>query len=183
MESTFSMKKPKLCPSWCGSMDWVPAYKPKGYQYDSLSGHMPVLWARCPAGGEREATNWCFSHTQIFLSLFLPPLSLKINNKTFLKKEENAIQKKKKKKGKTRNSSFHFSKALPTVKLSDVLLSKFHLANLHFSLSKYGTLHKFACYPSTGSMLIFSVSFQFLLYKYELPKQARIYNFVVTKDH
>ena len=37
---------------------------------------------------------------------------------------------------------------------------------------KYGTLHEFACHPWAGTMLIFSVSFQFLVYV--LPKRALI---------
>ena len=37
---------------------------------------------------------------------------------------------------------------------------------------KYGTLHEFAYHPCAGAMLIFSVSFQFLVYV--LPKRARL---------
>ena len=59
-----------------GSVDWVPAYKPKGCWLYSQSGHMAGLWARSPVGGAREATtHWCFSPS---LSPSLP-LSLKIN--------------------------------------------------------------------------------------------------------
>ena len=59
---------------WCGSGDWAPACEPKGHQFNSQSGHMPVLWARSPVGGMQEATN-----IDISLPLFLPsPLS---NNK------------------------------------------------------------------------------------------------------
>ena len=42
-------------------------------------------------------------------------------------------------------------------------------------LKKYGTLHEFACHPCAGAMLIFSVSFQFLVYM--LPKQAQKMDF------
>ena len=31
----------------------------------------------------------------------------------------------------------------------------------NLEIKKYGTLHKFACHPCAGAMLIFSVSFQF----------------------
>ena len=44
-------------PCWCGSVDRVPTYKPKGHQFHSQSGHMPGLQARSPAGGTREATT------------------------------------------------------------------------------------------------------------------------------
>ena len=65
-----------LSPGWCGSVDWVPACEPKGYRFDSQSGHMPGLWARSPVGGAREATtHWCLSLSP---SPSLP-LSLKIN--------------------------------------------------------------------------------------------------------
>ena len=72
--------KPILSPSWCGSVDWVPACKPKGCLFNSQSGHRPGLWARSPVGGMWEATtHW----TSLSLSLFslspflspLPPLS------------------------------------------------------------------------------------------------------------
>ena len=45
---------------------------------------------------------------------------------------------------------------------------------------KYGTLHEFACHPCAGAMLIFSVSFQFLVYV--LPKRALTFTFNVYKS-
>ena len=38
-------------PGWCGSVDCVPAYKLKGCQFNSQSGHMPGLWAGSPVRG------------------------------------------------------------------------------------------------------------------------------------
>ena len=66
--------KNQLCPGWCGSVDWVPAWEPKGCQFNSQSGHMPCMQARSLVEGAQEATtHWCFS-------LSLPPFpSLKIN--------------------------------------------------------------------------------------------------------
>ena len=63
---------------WCGSVDWVLACEPKGYWFDSQSGHMPGLQARFPTQGMREATtHWCFPPS---LSPS-PPLSLKIGGR------------------------------------------------------------------------------------------------------
>ena len=39
-------------PGWCGSVDWTPACKLKGYQFDSWSQYMPGLQARSLAGDE-----------------------------------------------------------------------------------------------------------------------------------
>ena len=52
---------------------------------------MPGLRARSPFGGVREATDWCFSHTSMFLSLFLShpsPFSENKYIKYVYKKEE-----------------------------------------------------------------------------------------------
>ena len=80
------------CPGWRSSVDRVLACEHRGHWFDSQSGHMPGLRARSPVGGMRKATDWCISHTLMFLALFLsfsllPPLfanrwikSLKINN-------------------------------------------------------------------------------------------------------
>ena len=54
-------------------MDSVLAYKPKGRQFNSQSGHVPRLWASSPVEDVQEATNQCISLTLVFLSL---PLSL-----------------------------------------------------------------------------------------------------------
>ena len=72
----FLMFKEFFCSGcWC-SVDWAPACKPKGLQFNSQSGHMPGLHARSPIGGTWEAiTHWCVSPS---LSPSLP-LSLKIN--------------------------------------------------------------------------------------------------------
>ena len=70
-------------PGWCGSVDWVLACKPKGYQLDSQSGHMPGFRARLPVGDMQETTTyWCFFPS---LSPSLP-FSLKEINKFFFKK-------------------------------------------------------------------------------------------------
>ena len=66
--------KKMQCPGWCGSVDWAPACKPKGYWFNSWSGHMPELPARSLVGGVWEATNWCISCTLMLFCLFLPPL-------------------------------------------------------------------------------------------------------------
>ena len=69
-------KNSPSCPGWCGSVDWTPAWEPKGCWFDSQSGHMSGLQARYPVQGTREATaHWCFSPS---LSPSLS-LSLKIN--------------------------------------------------------------------------------------------------------
>ena len=63
------------CPGWCGSVDWVPACKPKGCRFNSQSGHMPGLQARSAVGQHVRG-----KHTLMFLSLSLSlPHSLKIN--------------------------------------------------------------------------------------------------------
>ena len=60
----------KKSPSWCGSVDWVPACQQKGCCFHSQSGHMPGLWAGSPVGGDLEATtHGCFSPS---LSPYLP---------------------------------------------------------------------------------------------------------------
>ena len=53
----------------CGSVDWVPACEPKGYQFDSQPGPTPGLWARSPVGGVGEVTDGCIARTSTFLSL------------------------------------------------------------------------------------------------------------------
>ena len=77
------LKNYSQSPGWCGSMDWALACKLKGCWFNSQSGHMPGLWARCPVGGTWEATTyWCFSFSPS-LSASLPRcLQL---NKTFKK--------------------------------------------------------------------------------------------------
>ena len=77
----------KYSSGWCDSVDWVPAYEPKGCQFDSQSGHVPGYRTGPWLGGIWEATTyWCFSPS---LSLSLP-LSLKIKQiKSFLKKQKN----------------------------------------------------------------------------------------------
>ena len=56
------IKRTKLCPGWCGSVDWVPTCEPQGHWFDSQSEHMPGLQARCPVGGaQKTSTHWYFS--------------------------------------------------------------------------------------------------------------------------
>ena len=52
-----------LCPSWCGSVDWVPACELKGRQFNSQSGHLPGLQARSPVVGHVRS-----NHTLMFPS-------------------------------------------------------------------------------------------------------------------
>ena len=81
----------KFCPGWCGSVDWVPARKPKRCQFDSHPGHMPGLRARSLGGGFQLMY---LSHIHISLSLFLSPslpISLKINKIFFKKCADNLI--------------------------------------------------------------------------------------------
>ena len=69
------IKIAKFSPDWCGSVDWVPAYQPQGYWFDSQSGHMPGLQVGSPSGGMWKATSWCFSPS------LSPSLSLSLKNK------------------------------------------------------------------------------------------------------
>ena len=67
----YVLKTLKSVSGWCGSVDWAPAYKPKGHRFDSQSGHLPGLQARSLIGGAWEATT----HHSL-LSFCLPsPLS------------------------------------------------------------------------------------------------------------
>ena len=78
----FFLKAIWSCPGWCGSVDWVLVCEPKGCQFESQSGHMPVLRVRSPVGGAGEVTtHWCLSPS---LSPSLS-LSVKIINKVFKK--------------------------------------------------------------------------------------------------
>ena len=78
-EGHWNLLKMHIMPQWCGSVDWVPAWEPKGCRLDTQSGHMPGLPARSPVGSAWEAmTHWYFSPS---LSPS-PPLSK--NNKIFL---------------------------------------------------------------------------------------------------
>ena len=62
MLDIFHMLKSGIDPGWYTSVDWVPVCEPKGYWFDSQSGHMPGLRARSPVGGTWEVTtHWCFS--------------------------------------------------------------------------------------------------------------------------
>ena len=75
----FGCFKKTTGPGWCGSVDWVPAWEPKGRQFDSQTGHMPGLWARSPAGMCKRQP-----HTDVSLPPFLS-LSLSKKKKTFKK--------------------------------------------------------------------------------------------------
>ena len=53
-------KKEEISSGWCGSVDWVLAWKPRSHQFNSQLGH--ILWARSPVGGTWVATtHWCSS--------------------------------------------------------------------------------------------------------------------------
>ena len=58
-------------PGWCDSVGRALSHQPKGCWSESQSGHVPELWARSLVGGVQEATNPCFSHTSVFLYLYL----------------------------------------------------------------------------------------------------------------
>ena len=60
-------------PGWCGSVDWAPAYGPKGHQYGSQLGHVAGLWAR-PLDEVCERLLMYLSHIDVSLPFFLPPL-------------------------------------------------------------------------------------------------------------
>ena len=68
----WEMLKRKKGPGCRGSVDWAPAWEPKGLSFNSQSGHMPGLQARSPVGDKQKATtHWCFSSSlspSIFLS-------------------------------------------------------------------------------------------------------------------
>ena len=67
---------------WCGSVDWAPACKPKGCQFNSQSGHMPGLWTRSPVGGHIRG-----NHTLMFFFLsFSLPSPLSKNKQNLFKK-------------------------------------------------------------------------------------------------
>ena len=51
------LKITDLCPGWWDSVDRAPACEVKVGRLDSLSGHMPGLWARSPVGGVRGAID------------------------------------------------------------------------------------------------------------------------------
>ena len=72
MEGDLSDIKKKLGPDWCGSVDWVPACKPKKHQFNSQSGHMLGFRAKSPVGGMREEP-YIDAHIDVSLPLFLPP--------------------------------------------------------------------------------------------------------------
>ena len=55
-------KKVSESPGWCGSVDRVLAWEPKGCQFNSQSGHMLGLGTRSLVGDEWDTvTHWCFS--------------------------------------------------------------------------------------------------------------------------
>ena len=64
-------------------MDWELACEPRGYRFDSQSGHMPGLWAKSPVGGVQGATTHRCLSPSLSPSL---PLSLKTNK--ILKKKK-----------------------------------------------------------------------------------------------
>ena len=58
----YSLSKICFSPSWCGSVDWVPACQPKNHRFDAQSGHMPGFRARSPVSGTQEPIiHWSFS--------------------------------------------------------------------------------------------------------------------------
>ena len=69
-------------------VEWALSHKVEGHWFDSWSGHMPGLWVRSPVSVHMR-NDQCFSLTSmlLFLSFFLPPPSLKVNKKIFLKKD------------------------------------------------------------------------------------------------
>ena len=72
------------CPSCCGSVDWVLAWKSKDCMFDSQSRHMPGLQARSPPSKGRARGN----HTLMFLS-FSSSLPLSKNKYKYIHKHIN----------------------------------------------------------------------------------------------
>ena len=56
----FCVHKYSARPSLCGSVDWVPACKPKGRQFNSQSRSCAWVAGLVPSRGCRN-THWCFS--------------------------------------------------------------------------------------------------------------------------
>ena len=53
-------------PGFCGSVDWVPIYKPKGHWFNSQARHMPGLQPRSLWGACKRQP-----HFNVYLPLFL----------------------------------------------------------------------------------------------------------------
>ena len=89
---TEPLKMREIALAGVAQVDWAPACDPKGHRFDSQSGHMPGLWARCLVVGVLETTDGYISCTLMFLSLSLsfpsPPL-WKWVNEIFIKEKEN----------------------------------------------------------------------------------------------
>ena len=58
-----------MAPAGVAQWVWASSRKPRGHQFDSLSGHMPGLLAGSPVEGVQRATNRCLSCTSTFLPL------------------------------------------------------------------------------------------------------------------
>ena len=68
--------KNKSSPGWHGSVDWAPAWEPKGHRFNSQSGHMPGLQGQVPSRGRPRG-----NHTLMFLSLSFSLPSALFKNK------------------------------------------------------------------------------------------------------
>ena len=70
--STLSIKNIKFSPGWCGSVDWVPACKPKG-SIPSQGTHLGC------GPGPQQGAHERQPHIDVCLPLFLPPFPLSKN--------------------------------------------------------------------------------------------------------
>ena len=71
----FTSYNTRYGPDQCGSVGWASSHKAKGHRFDSQSGHMQGLWVRYPVGVLlRGNQSMFFSHIDVSLPLFLPPL-------------------------------------------------------------------------------------------------------------
>ena len=55
------LKNIMLSPGWCGSVDWMSTWEPRGHWFNPQSEYTPGLRAMSPVWGVWEATaHWCF---------------------------------------------------------------------------------------------------------------------------
>ena len=73
-------------PDQCGSVGWASSCKVKGHRLDYRSGHMPGLQVQSRSGAYKR--QLITVSLPFFLPPFFLPLSLKINNKTFILKKD-----------------------------------------------------------------------------------------------
>ena len=71
-----SCEKDDEGPGWCSQLVGASLCEPKGYGFDSWSGHMPRLWVQSPVGVHAKG-SWSvlLSHINVSLPLCLSPPS------------------------------------------------------------------------------------------------------------